>query len=99
MNKKKFDVDMWFELPLNKIHNETPEDKKDISFDDSNIEFIIQQIESSKIDLTSDYNDWLNIGFALADKFGESGRNYYHRISQFYIGYKSTDCDEQFNKG
>ncbi len=98
MNKKKFDVDMWFELPLNKIHNETPEDKKDISFDDSNIEFIIQQIESSKIDLTSDYNDWLNIGFALADKFGESGRNYYHRISQFYIGYKSTGCDEQFNK-
>jgi hypothetical protein len=97
MNKKKFDVDKWLELPQKKSLIENEEHKKDRSNDDSNIEFIIQQIEGSKIDLTSDYSAWLNIGFALADKFGESGRNYYHRVSQFHPDYNATSCDVQYN--
>jgi hypothetical protein len=98
MNKKKFDVDMWFELPPKKESTLIQTVQQLSSEIELDIEFIIEQLESSKIDLTSDYNNWLNIGFALADKFGESGRIYYHRVSQFYNGYKSTDCDEQFNK-
>jgi hypothetical protein len=28
---------------------------------------------------------------------GESGRNYYHRLSRFYAGYNQTETDKQFN--
>jgi hypothetical protein len=94
---KKFDVNKWLELPQKKSLIENEEHKIDKSNDDSNIEFIIQQIEGSKIDLTSDYSAWLNIGFAFADKFGEIGRNYYHRVSQFYPDYDATSCDVQYN--
>jgi hypothetical protein len=37
------------------------------------------------------------LGFALADALGESGRNYYHRISRFYPKYNQTETDKQFS--
>lgn len=60
-------------------------------------ESIIQQIESQQIDITTAYSDWRNIGFAFADEFGETGRDYFHRISRFYPDYSPTDCDRQFD--
>ncbi|MBK6285717.1 MAG: PriCT-2 domain-containing protein [Draconibacterium sp.] len=60
-------------------------------------ESIIQQIESQQIDITTAYSDWRNIGFAFADEFGETGREYFHRISRFYPDYSATDCDKQFD--
>ena len=61
------------------------------------IESIIQQIESKQIDIATAYCDWRDIGFALADSFGESGRDYFHRISNFYPVYSPTECDIQYN--
>ena len=61
------------------------------------VERIIQYIESNSTDITSAYSDWVNIGFAFADEFGESGRNLFHRISQFYPDYSSQECDKQFD--
>lgn len=63
----------------------------------SQTESIIHQIESQQIDITTAYSDWRNIGFAFADEFGETGREYFHRISRFYPDYSATDCDKQFN--
>lgn len=63
----------------------------------SQTESIIQQIESQQIDITTAYSDWRNIGFAFADEFGETGRNYFQRISRFYPDYSATDCDRQFD--
>jgi len=65
---------------------------------DSDIEQITQRIESSQTDLTADYADWRDIGFALADEFGESGRDYFHRISKFNADYSSDECNTQFDK-
>ena len=61
------------------------------------VEAIIQQIESQQIDIAPTYNDWRNIGFAFADEFGESGRDFFHRISRFYPNYSAEECDRQFN--
>ena len=61
------------------------------------IETIISRLESSQTDITANYSDWRDIGFAFADEFGESGRDYYHRISRFYSGYSPTDCTKQFD--
>lgn len=62
----------------------------------SEVEAIVQQIESQQFDLTSTYSDWLEIGFALSTEFGESGRDYYHRISHFHPAYNQKDCDNQY---
>jgi hypothetical protein len=58
---------------------------------------ILLQLESSQTDITTNYADWRNIGFAFADEFGESGRELFHRVSRFYLGYSQTECDKQYN--
>lgn len=65
---------------------------------DGDIDYIIEQIRDRALDLTdSSYDKWLKIGFALAEEFGETGRNYYHQISQFSSKYDSKRCDKQFD--
>ena len=58
---------------------------------------VLTRLESSQTDITANYSDWRDIGFALADEFGESGRDYFHRISRFYPQYNSTDCNRQYD--
>ena len=43
------------------------------------------------------YSDWVNIGFAFADEFGETGRNLFHRVSQYHPEYSTQECDKQFD--
>ena len=63
----------------------------------SDIETITQRIESTSVDIAPNYADWRDLGFALADELGESGRSYYHRLSRFYQDYNSTESDKQFD--
>jgi len=63
----------------------------------SDVEMITQRIESAQTDLTTNYADWRDIGFALADELGESGRDYFHRISRFNADYASDDCNTQYD--
>ncbi|MBV7534072.1 VapE domain-containing protein [Chitinophaga sp. sic0106] len=69
---------------------------QEVVFVQNDFESIVQEIESRRIDLTGDYQAWLRIGFALADKFGQNGRQYYHRISQFHHKYKYELADRQY---
>ena len=62
----------------------------------TNVEQLIDKIRHSKIDITEGYNNWLKIGFSLADEFGESGRNYFHAVSQFHNEYDTAEADQQF---
>jgi KaiC/GvpD/RAD55 family RecA-like ATPase len=70
-----------------------------VNFDDikNSVDHIIHQIEEKELDITSNYNDWRNICFALVDQFGESGRDYFHRVSKFHPEYKIDKCNYQFN--
>jgi len=63
----------------------------------SDLELIVKRIESSSIDIAPNYADWRDLGFALADALGESGRNYYHRLSYFYSGYTETETNKQYD--
>lgn len=62
------------------------------------IETITSRIEQSGIDITSGYDNWRDLGFALSDGLGESGRAIYHRISRFNDGYSPEECDRQYDK-
>ena len=37
----------------------------------SDVEVIIQRLESTQTDITANYTNWRDIGFAFADEFGE----------------------------
>lgn len=62
------------------------------------VEAIIQQIESGRIDITPGYKEgWFAIGCALANEFGELGRDYFHRVSQYHPEYCIHATDKQFS--
>jgi hypothetical protein len=92
---KPFDQKKWLDKPAPKSEPRTKEEPV-ISDSSSHVEEVIQQIEAIRIDLTSSYSDWIKIGFGLADEFGEIGREYFHRVSQFHPNYSWMDCDQQF---
>jgi hypothetical protein len=63
----------------------------------TDIENVIADIENKHIDLTSNYDDWVQIGFALANELGERGRSYFHRISKFYPKYTVAETDKKYD--
>lgn len=68
--------------PLNFIHTK------------SKFEKVIEKINT---DITGSYQQWRDIGFALASEFGEDGRGYYHHISSYSNQYDTKTCDKQYN--
>jgi predicted P-loop ATPase len=57
---------------------------------------IINEMVDRNVSCVEDYRDWITVGFALADKFGESGRGYYHTLSSISAKYESSICDRQY---
>ena len=96
---KIFNPKEWLEVPEEQpqptSNNATT---KVVAVADNDIETYISAIEQSGIDITGNYATWRDLGFALAEEYGETGRGYFHRISKNYVGYDSKECDEQFNK-
>ncbi len=101
MSKKIFSAQEWENvpskvqqenLPLKSESNSTIYDKVE-----NDVECVVGEIERRAIDITSDYKDWVSLGFALADGLGERGRSYYHRISRFYPGYQEGETDRQYS--
>ncbi len=61
------------------------------------VERLIGIIDKKDIDITFGYDDWVKIGFALSDGFGEEGRAYFHSISRYYQDYIKDECDRQYD--
>lgn len=104
MIKKTFNPLEWLEQPnqqqdiQNLSASSRPDSVSNFTSDNSNdVEATIQQLESNHIDITATYADWRDLGFAFADEFGESGRDYFHRISRFHPDYSPNECDKQFD--
>lgn len=62
------------------------------------VESVTSLIEQNAIDITADYNDWVKIAGALYNAFGETGRQYFHRISKYNHGYKFKTADVKFDR-
>lgn len=96
---KIFNPKDWLEVPKEPIK---PKSNKTITHvvavADNDIESYISAIEQSGTDITGGYATWRDLGFALAEEYGETGRDYFHRISKNYAGYDAKECDAQFNK-
>ena len=83
-----FRIDDW--LPKREPVKQSP-----IS-DQGDFSIIRDRIVAQRIDITGDYEQWLNLGFALSYDLGEDGRQIYHDISQFHPDYKPDECDKQY---
>lgn len=77
----------------------TPAPRRRIEGDNAaKVEAILCQVETRRLDITGGYTNWINFGFALASAFGEAGRDYFHRASQFHPEYSTRKTDEQYTK-
>lgn len=65
--------------------------------DEEKIKKITERIEQQGIDITGDYDDWVKVGGAIAGAIGDSGRDYFHRISKQHPEYDVKKCDDKFN--
>jgi hypothetical protein len=57
---------------------------------------VIQQMVEQNVSCVEDYRDWRDIGFGLADQFGEAGRPYFHALSSCSVKYEPSMCDRQY---
>jgi len=92
-NKNDADITPQSSQPSLNLSASTGPDSVSTDFD-----LIISRLEATQTDITANYSDWRDIGFAFADEFGEGGRDYYHRISRFHPSYSPTDCNKQYDK-
>lgn len=78
----------------NQLSDYSPKDIKE------NIELataIVGEIEARQIDFAPEYDDYLNLAFALADGCGEEGLELFHRACQFSPKYSYDHADWQYN--
>lgn len=71
-----------------------------LEFEQKKVEAILKQLERNRIDITdggNGYNIWFSIGCGFAGIFGENGRDFFHRVSQFHPEYGTAKTDLQFN--
>lgn len=66
-------------------------------FQEDDFNRLLEEIQKRKLNLCDDYFTYLRIGFALAHKFNEDGRQHYHTLSQYDEKYDPAKCDRQFD--
>ncbi|MBR5198577.1 MAG: DUF3987 domain-containing protein, partial [Bacteroidales bacterium] len=104
MAKDKFNPEEWLHQPepaaesrTSSCHSAPSSDARpDRASDD--IETITARIESSHTDITAGYDNWRDLGFALSEELGETGRDYFHRISRFNPDYDQAETDKQYDR-
>lgn len=68
-----------------------------IILDDNKVSEIVREVVSLGKNLAPDYERYVKMAFAIADGFGEGGRNYFHSICSVSEKYDSRHADKQFN--
>ena len=97
MTKKKFNINEWTPEPQQRESAPSTPVAVPADLQDSDIEIVTQRIEAAGVDITADYQDWLDLAFALAGELGEVGRSYFKRLSRFYPGYDEQEADKKFS--
>lgn len=58
---------------------------------------VLSQIRGRHLNICESYQDWLKVGFSIAEKFGENGRDYFHSVSMFSDKYDEKVTNRQYN--
>ncbi len=84
----------WTKLVKEPVHKKAPPKAIFVS---SDFDDIICQIQIRGVDICPAYHDWVRCGYAIAEKFGESGRDAFHAISMNNPGYKYLQCEKLYS--
>jgi hypothetical protein len=76
--------------------NKLPRKIDNVVFFDDDFKRIIDTVSQRSLNLCEDYQDWINIGFALAHQFGDAGLEYFHIFSSYSEKYNQSKCDRQY---
>ena len=109
MPKKPFIPQQWEECSNEKCQSvlpvllecnqtATPENRNAQTDCTEDVERIVSQIERQGIDIAPSYEEWVKLGFALADGLGENGREQFLRLSAIHAGCTREAADEQYSK-
>lgn len=58
---------------------------------------VAREIVSRGIDITTPYDNWIHLGFALANGLGERGRELFHQLSAMNAEYEQKECDMKYS--
>lgn len=58
---------------------------------------LIEKVKYTGIDITEKYEQWFQIACALANEFGEEGRDMFHAVSANHLKYNDETCDNLFS--
>ncbi len=62
------------------------------------VKHVLSWIDKQKIDITKNEPQWHKIGIALADEFGEFGRDLFHEVSKYYPKYSKWETNRKFDR-
>ena len=60
------------------------------------VEKVISLIEEANMDITCNYDHWIKVGAALYEGFGDSGIDYFHRVSSNYPDYDAKETNKKW---
>lgn len=65
---------------------------------DNDVERIVSLCEQHGTDIAPSYEEWMKLGFALVDGYGENGRDYFMRLSSLHAGCTPEAAESQYDK-
>jgi len=61
-------------------------------------ERIAEAVESQKISIVNNYDDWLRVAFGISNACGEHGSDLFHRICRLSEKYDAADSDAKYSE-
>lgn len=62
------------------------------------VHIVVDRIVRTGIDLTQEYDNWVNIAFALANALGRNGEADFHRLSALHPRYKQAEAQKLYER-
>lgn len=98
-----YDPDLYINTE-SKLFNNYAEKKKgrpkkatNIIAGDDDFFHVLDQIRAGSIDLTQEYDTWVEIGMAIKSRFGNTGMEYYQIVSQYHPEYDEVKTERKYN--
>lgn len=96
-----YDPDMYMADACEKFalypKNKPPKKVDKTVFAKDDFTSILDQIVQRRLNMCENYHEWLRIAFAFCHHFSESGREYFHIVSQYSSKYDSALADKQYS--
>ena len=94
-------VNREYEISLQQIYSERPVSSKTVAERHKTYErvmILIHKLKRKRIDITRNYNEWFDIGCALASEYGVKGLPLFQAVSSLHPNYDPDKCAKQYRQ-